>query len=106
MKRTIIITVTAALLAVLMAVCALAEYVACVNPDEPHDMSEWKVVNTFDDGRTLSERVCSKCGYVQKGYGHVDGVGIATTRSENMAVTTSLITEEVAASNPSTGAAL
>lgn len=105
MKKKLLIAVISAALAILMAVSATAEYVACLTPDEPHDMSEWKVVKTLDNGSTLSERVCSKCGYVQKGYGGNDGVGIATTLAENMAVTTSLIDDSVAASNPSTGAA-
>lgn len=99
MKKNLFIAAVAAILVILMSVCAMAEYVPCTDPNGQHDMSEWVLKETFADGNTLSERVCSKCGYVQKGFSHVGDVDNA-----HMAVTLSLEADLAPAYNPATGA--
>lgn len=91
MKRMMILIAAVALTAAL-AVTAAAEYVACL-PGEEHVMSDWKKIAENEDGSVVYERVCSKCGYHQKGFGgFAPSGGVGTTRSvpEHLAVTTSL----------------
>ena len=110
MKRIMILLAAVALTAAL-AVTAAAEYVACL-PGEEHVMSDWKKIAENEDGSVVYERVCSKCGYHQKGFGgFAPSGGVGTTRSvpEHLAVTTSLEAgpgsdTPLTAANPSTGA--
>ncbi|MEG2204159.1 MAG: hypothetical protein RRY21_03265 [Oscillospiraceae bacterium] len=95
------------LCAALLTFSAAAEYVPCLVPGEAHTQSEWTVVETRADGTQLLERTCSKCGYVQKGYGVADGAGVATTR-DAVAVTTMITAPGVDVAinaNPPMGAA-
>ena len=108
MKRSLFLMLTATVLITAMAVPAAAEYVACLSDGE-HAMSDWVKIAENEDGSVVYERVCSKCGYRQKGFGGSDSsAGVATTRglpsSENLAVTTSLDQPSLIAPNPSTGA--
>lgn len=93
--------VIAVLTAVLLCTAAFAEYVAC-KPGQEHAMSEWTQVQTNPDGTTLFERSCSKCGYVQKGFGAAGADGVATTRDAQIATTLSL--DMPVSANPNTGA--
>ncbi len=102
MKKKIILAAVSAALALSMAVSAFAEYIPCADGHEAHNFGEWTLKESFSDGNTLSERVCERCGYVQKGYGRTDDAD-----NSHMAVTMSLDIGEPAvapAFNPSTGA--
>lgn len=105
MKKKSLFILTACLLALALATASFAIYVPCLTEDEPHDMSEWIVVETRDDGGTLLSRTCSKCGYEQQGYGAAGTDGVATTKEGTVTITT-LIGVPEAVQNPATGAAL
>ncbi|MEG1849985.1 MAG: hypothetical protein RR197_05445 [Oscillospiraceae bacterium] len=103
MKKKIVLI--AALAAMLLTVTALAEFVPCLTPEESHEMTEWSVVQTNEDGSQRMERTCLKCGYIQKGFtgpNAEDGM-VATTRGAGIATTLSL---DAPQGNPVTGAAV
>lgn len=101
MKKKLILAAVTAALAAVMAVSASAEYVACADGYDAHDFGEWSLKESFSDGNTLSERVCARCGYIQKGYGRTDDAD-----NSHMAVTMSLEADiaQAPAFNPATGA--